>query len=138
MRSCSYFVFWYSVHLGVIKLVNSYTMVEKKLVLLVLLLYCLILLQQVNQTIMGDYRVRHYQRKLLFSQIVDITRELYLIVAPHELLVSLCSLPRLNRSLIVGHSPTSGKNTFFSWKLGYAQLRDSLESSMDMCIALMI
>ena len=50
-------------------------MAEKKLVLVVLLLCCLILLQQVNQAILEDYRVRHYQRKLLFSQIMDSTQK---------------------------------------------------------------
>ena len=65
------------------------TMVEKKLVFLVLLLYCLILLQQVNQAIMEDYRFRYYQWKLLFSQIVDITQKLYFTVAPYELLLVL-------------------------------------------------
>ena len=52
------------------------TMAEK-LVLWVLLLCCLIMLQQVmNQAIIEEYRVRHYQRKLLFSQIMDVKQKM--------------------------------------------------------------
>ena len=55
------------------------TKAERKLVLLALPLSCLIMLQQLmTQTNMEKNRVRHYQRKLQFSQIMDVKQKKFL------------------------------------------------------------
>ena len=48
-------------------------MADLKPLLLVVLLSCLLLLQQINQAIMVEYRFRRYQRQLLFSQMMNVT-----------------------------------------------------------------
>ena len=52
----------------------SEKMASKELVVLVILLSCLLVVQQINQAIMMEYRRLHDQRQLLLTQVMDTAR----------------------------------------------------------------